>query len=653
MGRIIRDFGPIQEDKVLSPIFGQSGEGEFAGYFHLDLPDLEEIEEMKLESIYNDLLAHVDEGNEDLRVDLGVTLDLLGKPDQAIRTLEVAENKEDKDALYVLGRILLEQKQAASEVPTFEEEFPIPESADWIMKQKEEKNLSWTAVVNYLREAIKYDSNNAPAQYYLGKAIEGLIKEESLKSVMDAYTAYLDAGAPIGKREAVQSFIYSQNPEQRRKGLVKKGLEAFKNADYPTSRSSFEEAILLGDKESFYHLGVVFEKTGDFLLAVNAYQQAIEAEVTSLPDLPLRFATVVDRLFRTVDLMRLPKTLAFSGKKDPTYKNLYLDQLIAKLNPHEAPIRALTCSPNGQHIFAVSADGVGKLWDVEMGTSLFTVDNCSRKPSCIAFSPDGLRLVVGAREREDTIVIWDVLAGQAILTLMGPHDEDIFLLKAIDCSPTNPQIVTALSNGVITVWDMNTGEALNTFELSDDDDYKNSDSVNTLKYLPGGRQIVSAGYGYLRIWDVETGEELLTSDRQFESAESMDCTPDGKYIAFADPRAPRIIIWNLEEDKLVHEWGSKMGEAVMTMQFSPDGNRLLTGSLNEIVQEWEVSTAELLQTINVEEGPINVVKYASNGEQILVGSMKSHSPKVFDLESGKFLHSLPFYQAAGKVFSTR
>ncbi len=165
MGMKIRPR-PIQEDKVLSPIFGQSGEGEFAGYFDLDLPDLEEIEETKLESIYNDLLAHVDEGNEDLRVDLGVTLDLLGKPDQAIRTLEIAENKEDKDALYVLGRILLEQKQAASEAPTFEGEFPIPESADWIMKQKEEKNLSWTAVVNYLREAIKYDSNNTPAQFY-------------------------------------------------------------------------------------------------------------------------------------------------------------------------------------------------------------------------------------------------------------------------------------------------------------------------------------------------------------------------------------------------------------------------------------------------------------------------------------------------------
>ena len=434
---------------------------------------------------------------------------------------------------------------------------------------------------------------------------------------------------------------------------MEKGLEAFKNADYPTGRSSFEEAILLGDKESFYHLGAVFEKTGNFLLAVNAYQQAIDAEVTSLPDLPLRFATTVDRLFRMVHLMQLPKILNFSGEKDPSYHNPYLDQLIANLNPHQAPIVALTYSPNGLYALVVSANGVGKLWDVQMGTSLFTLDNCSRKPSCIAFSADGLHLVVGAREREDTIVIWDVLARQAVLTLMGPHDGDIFLLKAIDYSPTNSQIVTALSNGVITVWDTDTGKVLNTFEPSDDDDYNDSDSVDTLKYLPDGRRIVSAGYGYIRIWDVDTGEELLTSDRQFESAQAMDCTPDGKYIAFADPRGSRTVIWDPEEDEIVHEWSSEFGEEVMTIHLSPDGNRLLTGSLNEIVQEWEVSTAKLLRTINVEEGAIKAIRYAPNGEQVLVGSAASHSPKIFDLQSEKLLYSLPFYQAAGKVFSTR
>lgn len=63
------------------------------------------------------------------------------------------------------------------------------------------------AAVSRLREAVKLDPGNAQAHYYLGRALQDLVERETLVEAEQAFLAYLDQGAPLGRLEEVQAFL--------------------------------------------------------------------------------------------------------------------------------------------------------------------------------------------------------------------------------------------------------------------------------------------------------------------------------------------------------------------------------------------------------------------------------------------------------------
>ncbi|WP_325034773.1 WD40 repeat domain-containing protein [Nostoc sp. 'Lobaria pulmonaria (5183) cyanobiont'] len=71
---------------------------------------------------------------------------------------------------------------------------------------------------------------------------------------------------------------------------------------------------------------------------------------------------------------------------------------------HRSYVCAIAFSPDGQHLASGSADCTVKLWDVNTGQELYTLDNHSDWVNSVAFSPDGKTLVSGSRDM--TIKLW-------------------------------------------------------------------------------------------------------------------------------------------------------------------------------------------------------------------------------------------------------
>ncbi|MEL7339669.1 MAG: tetratricopeptide repeat protein, partial [Bacteroidota bacterium] len=263
----------IETRVQFEPIVLGDDAADFGGFQAIDQHLLSDLQQDKLRELELSLRKEANAGNVELMDDLGVIQMLLGKDTIAIHTLNKAIAAGSEEAFYPLGKLFLTQSQDARD-----------------------QNTRWNAAVNQLREATQVDPQNAGAWLYLGQALMGLVEEESLNQVSIAYEQYLNMGAPLGKTDEINQFLISQDPDRQRKDSVRIGQEALAEKDYQRSITSFEKAIQLGDKESFFFLGTAFEASGNFARALDAYQTAYS--------LGIRPQEVALRLGRTLVSLR-------------------------------------------------------------------------------------------------------------------------------------------------------------------------------------------------------------------------------------------------------------------------------------------------------------------------------------------------------------
>lgn len=341
------------------------------GKIQSSLAEPEAVSKALLEDIRSRLQEHLDKGNENLRVDLGVTFGLLGRPEEALEELKKAEALQDPDAHYPLARILLEQKSA--------EGYNEEENA---AGNEPDSGPSWTAVANYLRNAIDYDPANTPAYYYLGKAILGLVKDESFKTAAEIYNQYLAAGAPIGHREEVQEFINSQNKELQKEAAITRGRKALAAGQAENSIAAFEEAIRLGDQASHYHLGRALEGTGNLTGAVEAYRQAIKAGVKE-PELRKRFGKAVDALFGDLNLLKEgANALSDAQNKEEEAAKTRLLRFTNTVAEYSLKKKQFVLLSMGQEI----NERLKTAWDYT-NEFLWTEENTAAKPASLELAP--------------------------------------------------------------------------------------------------------------------------------------------------------------------------------------------------------------------------------------------------------------------------
>ena len=111
-----------------------------------------------------------------------------------------------------------------------------------------------------------------------------------------------------------------------------------------------------------------------------------------------------------------------------------------------------------------------------------------------------------------------------------------------------------------------------------------------------------------------------------EKVNSIDFSPDGRYVVSGST------------DTTLKLWDAKKGTLLMTLvghtmrinkvAFSSDGKYIVSGSDDHTVKVWNSKTGKVLWDINESKSPINDVSFSSNGKYILV--LNEHNIKVWD-----------------------
>lgn len=132
--------------------------------------------------------------------------------------------------------------------------------------------------------------------------------------------------------------------------------------------------------------------------------------------------------------------------------------------------------------------------------------------------------------------------------------------------------------------------------------------VYTLALSPDGRRALLGGKSNLEVWNMIEDE---TTNLDYHG-EAIALSPDGRTLASCGAIV-KIELGNVENGKLIRDLHS--GGMCTNVEFSPDGRRLVSGSINKQAVVWDVASGKQICVFKKHGTPITRVAFLPSGEE--------------------------------------
>jgi WD40 repeat protein len=244
------------------------------------------------------------------------------------------------------------------------------------------------------------------------------------------------------------------------------------------------------------------------------------------------------------------------------------------LHGHQGRINDVAFQRKGDLLASGGEDHVVRLWSLNTGASLRELQGHTGSVLSVVFSPDGERLL--STSADGTVILWDVPTG-AKLKSGDAADSDLPpALYDADFHPGGAQFAVADNNLAATVWDTATFQRSRALIGA-------REPLRTVAYSPDGRRIVSATSKRTYVWDAESGQMVLT----LAGMSRARFSPDGQRIFTGSPGAT-VIVWDaLTGDELMRLPGLRAEDRGANLAISPDGLQVVLATDRQGLRLWE------------------------------------------------------------------
>jgi WD40 repeat protein len=307
---------------------------------------------------------------------------------------------------------------------------------------------------------------------------------------------------------------------------------------------------------------------------------------------------------------------------------------------HRRTVNFAQFSPDGRRIVTGSRDGTARIWNAQSGEPL--TESLTQFGS-IRFSPDGKRVLTTSASGAPCL--WDIESGHAFGRLMK-HRAYVF---SAEFSPDGERILTASWDKTARVWDAGSGRPLG-------EPMRHGGYVWSAEFSRDGTKVVTASADRTaRVWDAKTGQPLTGPLEHGNEVISVLFSPDGMRIitVSADSTA-----WNgaaarnasggfervtASAGNAARVWDVRGGQAltapmahaskIVSVQFSPNGNYVLTASWDHTARLWDARTGtRLLELVHGNE--VLFAKFNGDGSQILTACQNGPA-RLWDARTGQ------------------
>ncbi len=250
-------------------------------------------------------------------------------------------------------------------------------------------------------------------------------------------------------------------------------------------------------------------------------------------------------------------------------------------------------TPNGKYFATGSWDKTVRLWDRKTGQLVRQFLGHRGPISGLAFSPDSRFLYTASGDIKKTgiVRIWDWNIQRHAYSSLKHHSKEVSEV-AFSPSKQKPLLATASQDGTIKLCDPQKGTVLRTLPLNG----KNISPINCIAFEPIDGNYLISGHqdGTTKLWNVKSGELLHTFDPPKKLPVLSVCfSPDGQRIASGYGKRDREVtdgsqekvgqkyghaqVWNWRKRELLHSKSNDQ-DSVFSVIFSRDGTALIRAS---------------------------------------------------------------------------
>jgi WD40 repeat protein len=296
-----------------------------------------------------------------------------------------------------------------------------------------------------------------------------------------------------------------------------------------------------------------------------------------------------------------------------------------------AAVLTVTFRPDGKLLAAALADSGSRSWDVETGQPvLLPIDpRLLAGVTGVAFSPDGKRLATSGAGQERVVRVWEVTPPRVDRTIPLPLNGRT--TSTVTLSGDGRRLVEGRRNGDVLIWEV--GDQPQSVTLRG-----HEGKVNAAAFSPDERRIATVGAdGTLRLWDASTGKQIATRATRAEAL-AVAFGEDGRLMATGGVANGRgeVKVWDGDGRQLLGAGDHTSG--VVSVAFSPDSRRLVSGHRNGAVKLSDVATGE----VRWEQMPRSVpamVAFSPDGRRVAAADGWS-KVRVWEAATGKEQHVL-------------